>query len=56
MKKQTLWSLRTNTARGNHFIAEREVNDETAQAWLKVFQDSEPKVLFIVAARKPKIK
>lgn len=52
--KMTLWSLRTNPARGNHFVAEREVTEATAQEWLAVFRADEPGVLFLVSARKPK--
>lgn len=55
MKKLILWSLRSNTARGNHFVAEREVTEETAQQWLAIFRADEPGVLFIASARKPKI-
>lgn len=50
----TLWSLRVSVARGNHFVAERKVTEETAQAWLKIFRQDEPNVLFLVSERKPK--
>jgi len=53
-KPLTLWSLRTNTAVGNHFVAERKVTEETAQQWLAVFRKDEPSVIFIVCAKKPK--
>ena len=56
MATLTLWSLRTNPARGNHFVAERSVTDETAQAWLEVFRKDEPNVTFLVCARKPSTK
>jgi hypothetical protein len=52
----TLWSLRTNPARGNHFVAERKVTNETAQQWLAIFRADEPKVLFLVSKSKPKTK
>lgn len=55
MKKLTLWSIRTSAAQGNHAKAEREVTEATAQDWLKVFRADEPKVLFLVSARKPKV-
>ena len=54
MKTLTLWSLRTNPARGNYFVAERQVTEETAQAWLAIYQADEPGVLFVATARKPK--
>lgn len=54
-KKLVLWAKRTSVAKGNHFKAEREVTEETAQSWLKVYQDDEPNVCFLVSARKPKI-
>lgn len=53
-KKMTLWSKRSNPAQGNHWVAEREVTEETAQQWLAIFRADEPKVLFLVCARKPK--
>lgn len=54
MKKLILWSKRTSVARGNYWQQEREVTEQTAQDWLKVFRDDEPNVLFLVAAKKPK--
>jgi hypothetical protein len=52
-KKLTLWSKRFTPAQGNHWKAEREVTEENCQAWLKIFRDDEPKVLFLVSDRKP---
>jgi len=52
----TLWSSRTSPVRGNHFVAEREVTEETAQQWLKVFREDEPGILFLVSKNKPKTK
>lgn len=49
----TLWSRRHNVAQGNHWKAERQVTEATAQEWLSVFRKDEPSVLFLVAARKP---
>jgi hypothetical protein len=54
-KQMTLWSLRHTAAQGNHFVAERTVTEETAQEWLAIFRADEPKVLFLVSARKPKV-
>lgn len=51
-----IWSLRTNPARGNHFVAERDCNDDTVQAWLAIFRRDEPNVCFIASNRKPPIK
>lgn len=56
MKKLTLWSLRTNPARGNHWVAEREVSEATARQWLAVFERDEPGVLFLASARRPAAK
>lgn len=53
--KLTIWSLRTSIARGNHFVAERQCDETDAQAWLKIFREDEPNVLFIACKRKPKI-
>jgi len=52
----TLWSLRTTAARGNHFVAERQVTEQTAQEWLAVYRKDEPGVLFLASARKPPLK
>lgn len=52
-KKMILWSKRYSVAKGNHWVNEREVNEETAQAWLSVFRKDEPNVLFLVSIRKP---
>lgn len=54
--KLTLWSIRNSAARGNHAVAEREVTEANAQDWLAVFRADEPKVLFLVSARKPSVK
>jgi len=54
-KTLTLWSLRTNAARGNHFVAERQVTEENAQEWLAVFRKDEPNVQFLATPRKPKL-
>lgn len=53
-KKLTLWSARFTPAKGNHFVAERQVTEETAQEWLKIFREDEPKVLFLASDKKPK--
>ena len=52
--KLKLWAGRTDASRGYHFVVEREVTEETAQQWLKVYRDDEPGVIFIVSAHKPK--
>ena len=49
----TLWSRRHSPTRGNYWKAERDVTEQTAQDWLKVFRDDEPNVIFIVSKRKP---
>lgn len=55
-KELTLWSCRWSVAKGNHFVAERSVTEETAQDWLKIFREDEPNVLFLVCKNKPKNK
>lgn len=49
-----LYSCRNSPARGIYWQAERTVTDATAQAWLKVFRNDEPTVLFLVANKKPR--
>ena len=53
-KEITLWSSRWSFAKGNHFVAERKVTEETAQEWLKIFREDEPDVYFVVSKNKPK--
>lgn len=53
-KKLTIWSARTSIALGNHFVAERKCDEADAQAWLKIFRDDEPAVLFLATSRKPR--
>lgn len=48
-----IWSKRFSVAKGNHWVAERDCREEDAQAWLKIFREDEPKVLFIASKRKP---
>lgn len=48
-----IWSKRFTPARGNHWVLERETTEEDAQAWLKIFRDDEPGVLFLASKRKP---
>jgi hypothetical protein len=56
MANLTLWAGRTSATRGYHFVAERNVTEETAQHWLKVYREDEPKVIFIVCKNKPRTK
>lgn len=55
-KSLKLWSKRFSVARGNEWIAEREVTEENCQEWLKIFREHEPNVLFLVSKTKPKDK
>jgi hypothetical protein len=48
-----IWSRRYNPAKGNHWQLERDSTEENAQAWLKIFRDDEPGVLFLASVRKP---
>lgn len=48
-----IWSLRYSPAKGNHYVAERDCNEENAQEWLAIFRADEPKVIFIASKRKP---
>ena len=50
-----IWSQRYSPARGNYMLEERECKEEEVQAWLKVFREDEPKVLFLASKRKPSI-
>ena len=50
-----LWSLRRGIARGWHWYREREVSQDTAEAWLSVFRQDEPGVSFTVSIRPPKL-
>lgn len=49
-----IWSKRFSVARGNHWKMERDCDLSNFQAWLKIFREDEPKVLFIASSRKPK--
>lgn len=49
----TIWSTRTSIANGNHQVAERKCDEADAQAWLKIFRDDEPNVIFVACKRKP---
>jgi len=55
--KTTIWSLRWNPARGNHWVSERkcECSYYDLHAWLKIFRDDEPGVTFLASPRKPPI-
>lgn len=48
-----IWSKRFSVAQGNHWKLERESTEENVQAWLKIFREDEPKVLFLASLRKP---
>lgn len=50
-----IWSKRWSVARGNHWVCERDSLPENAQAWLKIFRDDEPNVLFVASKRQPKL-
>lgn len=51
----TIWSQRYNPAKGAHMVAERECDEKDAQAWLKIFREDEPKVIFLASKRKPRV-
>lgn len=53
-KTLRLYSKRFSIARGNHWVIEREVTEETCQQWLEIFRKDEPNVLFLVSDKKPK--
>lgn len=50
----TIWSARYSVAKGTHFVAERKTPETDAQAWLKIFREDEPNVLFLACKNKPK--
>ncbi len=50
-----IWSERFSVCRGQHFVAERIVSDESLiEAWLEVFRKDEPDVLFFAQRTEPK--
>ena len=49
-----IWSRRFSVARGNHWQYERDCQEENLQAWLNIFREDEPNVIFIANNRKPK--
>lgn len=51
----TIWSFRFTPARGNHVIAERKCAEAEGQAWLAVYREDEPNVIFVACAKKPKV-
>lgn len=48
-----LYSRRWSVAKGNHWVVERDVTEDTAARWLALFEKDEPNVLFKVCKRKP---
>lgn len=53
-KQLYLYAKRFSVARGWQWVKEGKVNEETAQAWLDIYQKDEPNVLFKVAYKAPK--
>ena len=50
-----LFSLRHSIAKGPHWVCERLIIDEQyANQWLRIFQEDEPSVRFILARKEPK--
>lgn len=54
MNQLKLWARRYSFVRGFQWVAEREVTQETAQAWLELFKKDEPDVRFMVSDKKPR--
>ena len=52
-KSLKLWSVRFSGARAVHWVYERDVTEETKDAWLKVFRENEPNVNFVLDMHKP---
>lgn len=47
-----IYSKRYSVAKGNHWVIEREVKEEDAQAWLNIFREDEPSIIFIACNKK----
>ena len=53
IKMTKLWKLNKTTG---YFFLIKSVTDDNAKAWLKIFQDDEPKEHFKISKNKPSIK
>ena len=51
-----IWSLRHTADKGTHMKQERECSENDARAWLSVFREDEPKIIFIASNTKPSAK
>jgi len=49
-----LWSKRTSTARGEHWVLERNVEPHTTYGWLSIYRNDERGIEFVVSATKPR--
>lgn len=49
-----IWSKRYSHAKGNYWKAERYVSNEVdIPAWLEVFRNDEPDIIFIASSTRP---
>ena len=53
MQTTNLWSIRWCTAKGWHYVKERECEIENGEAWKQVFSKDEPEITFILSEKKP---
>lgn len=49
-----IWAKRQTVARGSEWVLERSCAEAEVQAWLSIFREDEPTVLFVAGTRKPK--
>lgn len=49
----TIWSRRHTPAKGNHWVAERKTSDAELAAWMGIFRNDEPGVIFVESKRRP---
>ena len=51
-----IWSLRHTASKGTHMQHERDCLESEAKAWLDIFRNDEPNVIFLASNRKPSVK
>lgn len=51
-----LWSVRWTAANGWHWKHERDCDGTTCELWLQKFREDEPRVRFMLSAKKPRTK
>ena len=56
MERTTLWRLTWSHARGVYWLAMRVCDTYNADAWLSQFERDEPNAVYMLSAKRPKIK